>query len=201
MKTKEFIKMLQDADPSGEAHVRLEGGVPKFAELKPGYWDGPYKYIDEDGNYVYSTKGNKVDIWSTEIWDFVENLHMRNTTWEEIKVKFKFEGIDKDRIERVLLEAKEAFDDITKIENDLYEKELIEMVENAGKGWKWFQNKEVDKNERPNYHVHYTWKIYDEKRNEKGSSLYNTNPVLYSGLWEKCDNGVKKGYYQWIYKK
>ena len=50
MKTSEFIKMLQEADPSGEAHVRMYGGVPKFAELKPGYWDGPYSYIDEEGN-------------------------------------------------------------------------------------------------------------------------------------------------------
>lgn len=50
MTTSEFIKMLQDADPSGEAHIRMSGGVPKYAELKEGYWDGPYSYIDSDGN-------------------------------------------------------------------------------------------------------------------------------------------------------
>jgi hypothetical protein len=58
MTTKEFIKILQDADPSGEAHIRMEGGIPMYAELKAGYWDGPYAYI-EDGKYVYSAEGSK----------------------------------------------------------------------------------------------------------------------------------------------
>ena len=48
MTTSQFIKMLQEADPSGEAHIRMDGGIPLFAELKPGYWDGPYEYIDEE---------------------------------------------------------------------------------------------------------------------------------------------------------
>ena len=30
MKTKDFIKMLQDEDPSGEAHIRMSGGVPTW---------------------------------------------------------------------------------------------------------------------------------------------------------------------------
>lgn len=206
MKTKDFIKMLQDADPSGEAHVRMDGGIPKFAELKAGYWDGPYRYIDENGDYVYSTKGSKVDIYCTDIWDFVECLYGRDVEWEDIKKKFKFElnySIKEQREEReniILNEAKEAYEDIKKIEDDMYEKELSDMTKNAEKGWTWFQNKDVDKNEKPNYHVYYTWKIYDENGKEDGSSIYNTEPVLRSGLWEKCDNGVKKGYYQWIKK-
>ena len=35
MKTKDFIKMLQDADPSGELHVRMQGGIPRFAIRNP----------------------------------------------------------------------------------------------------------------------------------------------------------------------
>jgi len=35
MKTKELIKILQKADPSGEAHVRMDGGVPTYANTKP----------------------------------------------------------------------------------------------------------------------------------------------------------------------
>jgi len=74
MKTSEFIKMLQEADPSGEAHIRMEGGIPRFAELKEGYWDGPYSYLDEEGNWVYSTEGNK--------WIFIVQIDMiLHMTW------------------------------------------------------------------------------------------------------------------------
>lgn len=75
MTTKEFIDMLEKADPSGEAHVRLPGGgVPIFAELKDGYWDGPYAFLD--GNvYNISTKGYKVDIFVETPIDIVWKLH------------------------------------------------------------------------------------------------------------------------------
>ena len=89
MKTKEFIEMLQKADPSGEAHVRMDGGIPYYAEGKPGYYDGPYSYIDEDGNYTYSSAGTKVDIYTKDIFDFVDDIVSRNpdTTWEDVEKK------------------------------------------------------------------------------------------------------------------
>lgn len=72
------------------------------------------------------------------------------------------------------------------------------MKENANKGWTWFQNKKVD-TER-GMHIFYTWKIYDENGKEKGSNVWMTESVQDSGLWERVDNGVNEGYYQWIYK-
>jgi len=66
--------MLQKEDPTGEAHVRLPGGTPKWVEMKPGYYDGPYSYIDEDGNYVLSDKGSKIDVLCSDMEDFI---------WEE----------------------------------------------------------------------------------------------------------------------
>lgn len=62
MTTGQLIKLLQEADPSGEAHMRMEGGIPWFVECKPGYYDGAYSYIDENKNFVYSTEGWKVDV-------------------------------------------------------------------------------------------------------------------------------------------
>jgi len=76
-----------------------------FAEHKVGYWDGPYSYIDENENYVYSTMGSKVNIHCRDIEGFVENhfdLHDSNN-WENIKKKFKFElsySIPEQRKER-----------------------------------------------------------------------------------------------------
>jgi Zn-finger nucleic acid-binding protein len=80
MKTKDFIKMLQEADPEGEGYIRFpEGGAPWFAEVKEGYWDGPYQYLEKgdkhrDLTVVTSTEGYKVDLHAFNIDDIV---------WEE----------------------------------------------------------------------------------------------------------------------
>jgi hypothetical protein len=205
MKTKEFIKMLQEADPSGEAHIRMSGGVPFYAELKEGYWDGPYSYIDEEGNYIYTTQGMKVDLYQKDIQDFASdffNLHNpKRNNWESLKNKFKFNcGISKEREESILEKAKKAFEESKEIEENLYNQYYKEMINNAIKGWTWFQNKDVDKNEKPNYHIYYTWKIYDENGKEMGSNVKMTESVKKSGVWEKLDNNVKPGYYEWVFK-
>ena len=206
MTTKEFIKMLQEADPSGECHLRMTGGIPIYAERKEGYWDGPYSYINGEGQYVYTTQGSKVDIHTYDIDDFVESNYSMGKTWEDIEKLFVFdltysnkESRD-ERANRILAQAKESFMEIDKIHRDLYNKALEEMIQNSDSGWTWFQDKKVDLNERPNLHIYYTWKIYDKWGKSQGSNLHNTESILKSGLWEKHDNGVKEGYYQWIKK-
>jgi hypothetical protein len=211
MKTKEFIEMLKKADPSGEAHVRMNGGIPFSVEHKEGYWDGPYSYIDEEGNYVYSIENSKVDVYSIDIMEFVDrnfDLHTPgHNTWEDIEKKFKFKlggyvnnGQRNERELSILKEAKEAFDELKDMHERMLQDEIKDMKSKAELGWKWFQNKDVDKDERPNMHKYYTWKIFDDKNKEQGSNVYMTSPVQYSGLWEKLDNNVMTGYYQWIYK-
>ncbi len=98
MTTADFIAMLQKEDPSGKAHLRLGDGVPISCELKEGYWDGPFTYIDEDGKFVTSIKGDKVDIRCKSavdyIWDDFCGLSFitdYNTLFEELKTKFRFE--------------------------------------------------------------------------------------------------------------
>ncbi len=210
MKTKDFIKMLQEEDPSGEAHVRMSGGIPYSAESKAGYWDGPYSYIDDDGNYVYTTQGVKVDIYCRDIDDFVSskfNLHDPDN-WEYIKSKFKFDlsysipEHRKEREDRILNSAKESYDMIFEIHNRHFEEEKKISLERASSGWTWFQNKLVDdSNLKPNKHHYYTWKVYDENGKEDGSNIYNVQGVYKSGLFEKLDNNKIPGYYEWILKK
>lgn len=72
MKSKDFIKLIQEEDPTGESHVRIDGGEPCYVELKEGYWDGPYQYRDGD-EWVISTKGDKLDIMSRNWEDFIIN--------------------------------------------------------------------------------------------------------------------------------
>jgi hypothetical protein len=204
MTTKELIEILQKEDPSGEGHVRIGDGIIRGAESKEGYWDGPYSYLEKDKNgdmvWVESTHNYKVDIHTMDMFDFVERY---NGDWKEVKnhIKVEFDYLDGgERKERFLKSVKEQCDECKEMIDSLYQKELIDMTENAKKGWKWFQNKDVDKGEKPNLHKYYTWKIYDEKGIERMSTIYNTNPILISGNWEKVDNNKKRGYYEWIFK-
>lgn len=124
MTTSEFIEILKQADPSGQAHIRMDGGIPIVADLKPGYWDGPYAYIDKEGNYVYSTQGSKVDIYCMSIFDFVDHNTNKDTTWEEIENKFKFDltySLQQHRDDKsnaILKKAKESYDQIIEIEKN-----------------------------------------------------------------------------------
>jgi hypothetical protein len=95
MKTKDFVKMLQEADPTGEAHVRMSGGFPHMAILLPGYYDGSYSYLDEEGNYVVSRAGTKVDIYMMGIEEFVEHNYDPKdpNNWEKIKSMIKFDSL------------------------------------------------------------------------------------------------------------
>lgn len=210
MKTKEFIKMLQDADPSGEAHIRMSGGVPTYVVEKAGYWDGPYSYIDKDGNWVYTTKGTKVDIYTTDISDFVDEMisTYKIPTWEEVKSKFKFELTysfeehRKDREDHILKEAKESYDDMVEMHMKFRVEGERRAIENEENGWSWFQDKRVDDKD-PKIslmHHYYTWKVYDKDKKEQGSNPHNVEAVYKSGLFERLDNGNKKGYYQWVLK-
>lgn len=101
MKTKDFIKMLEKADPTGEGYVRLpSGGAPWFAEAKEGYWDGAYQYLElgaekkyypHDSVLVTSKKGYKIDVHvmetNTIIWD--ENGDMDKI---RKRIRFDYEG-------------------------------------------------------------------------------------------------------------
>jgi hypothetical protein len=188
----------------------MEGGIPMYAELKAGYWDGPYAYI-EDGKYVYSAEGSKVDIYSFGISEFIENnysLHTKGRNqWKDIEKLFVFKlgcysnkSQGDERANRILKIAKDEFDYIEKINTESFEETKNAMIKNAEIGWTWFQNKDVDLNNKPNMHMHYTWRVYDENGKDQGSNLYNTESIVYSGLWEKLDNNIKEGYYQWVKK-
>ena len=204
MKTKELIELLKKEDPSGEGHVRIGDGIIRGAESKEGYWDGPYSYIEKDKNgdivWVESTRNYKVDIHTMDLFDFAERY---GGDWENMKkhIRVDFDYLDGgERKEQFLKEAKRECDECKEVRDALYEREYNDMKENAKKGWKWFQNKDVDKCESPNLHKYYTWKIYDENGKERGSNIYNTQTIMKSGDWERVDDNQKKGYYQWIYK-
>lgn len=205
MTTSEFIKMLQNADPTGNAHVRLSDGMPWFAELKQGYWDGAYSYLDEDENYVTSIRGDKVDVVCMGLEDFVENnfrYHNENN-WDEVKNKLKFDWygyhpdtID-DRSNRKIEQAKKYWDENYESAKERFNESTNEMIFNAGLGWRWFQNKLVENKDTGHNYFYYQWIVIDENGKESSSNVHMTEPVLYSGLWERFDSEEKPDYFEW----
>ena len=211
MKTKELIRILQEADPSGESHVRMDGGIPFGVNKLDGYWDGYYTYLDENDNFVSSIEGSKVDILCMDIDDYVSNMIERDDgiTWEEVKSKFVFKFGDysdenqrNEKADNILAKAKERYIEYNKVCERLFNAELKDALKHEKEGWSWFQNKKVNSvpENEVNMHYYYTWKIYKKNKKKESSNAWNTQPILKSGLFERLDNGKKRGYYQWVLK-
>jgi hypothetical protein len=120
MKTKDLIKQLQEVDPSGEGYIRMSGGVPYLIMSLPGYYDGCYDYIDENGNFVASTEGYKVDIRTMDIEGYVWDLLDRNPniTWEETKEKLIL-NVNEHTRDYYIRKAHEAFTESKELDEEL----------------------------------------------------------------------------------
>lgn len=121
MTTSEFIKMLQEADPEGNAHVKTGFGVPVAAHVVPGYYDGSYLYFDGE-KLTGSIKNNKIVIETLNPFDYT--FHVLDT-WPLNKLYPSFEELfeqyfdvkqlhERDQ-ERIRKESKQGYDEFTKI--------------------------------------------------------------------------------------
>lgn len=200
MTTKEFIKILQEVDPDGDAHIRINGGFPIHAERLPGYYDGAYGYIDDEGYFVTSRTGYKVDVIINGSYDFIEdhfNLHDPNNL-ENIKSKFKFDGVTEDSKKQIIKKIEKYWKEEYDMENEDFINSEKRAIENTNKGWTWFQNKLVDdKSLKFNQHGYYTWKIYNENGELQHSNVYNVQGVYESKKFKRVNNNKKQKYYQW----
>jgi len=203
MTTSELIKLLQEADPAGNSHVRMNGGVPVYVEHLPGYYDGSYAYIEGTGDqkkYVITRQGSKVDIYCMDMEEFMGNyvdIHDPHN-WEGVKSHFKF---DPDQVAETTQTLKRYYDDLYQILSKNFQNNWIKSIERAKLGWKWYQNMEVDniKGGEINNHYYYTWIILNERGDKEGSCPANNEAVLKSGQWERRISLEKPGYYEWVY--
>lgn len=133
MKVKDLIKLLKEVDQ--ECHIRINGMMPIDIEQKPGYWDGPYEYMEDD-KLIFSTHGDKVDIQTLDVEDWVwENF----SDWED-KIEFRYTYSDNSK-ER---EVREHLSRVAK-EAAEYDKHSIEefskfVADKIKDGWKVVQN-------------------------------------------------------------
>ena len=182
MKTKDLIKLLQEEDPGGESHVRIGGGALVGVEIKPGYWDGHYDYIDEDGTYVTSTKGNKVDLTVMDITDFIWHYDGDiNEIKKKVRVDYGYTYTEKENIfwQKVEDEAKKAKEISLKLNKEWLNKTIKKYKE----GWNIVQLKKT-----------LFWKKGLIKNNLCGGEI---EAVLESGLFQPIE---KKKYIQYKLK-
>ena len=79
MKTKELIRQLQEADPSGEMNCCVENVDIFFVDCEPAYWDGCLQVLERDPtskyyNVIgakYTTEGRKIVIVTHSIKDAI----------------------------------------------------------------------------------------------------------------------------------
>ena len=85
MKTKELIRQLQEADPSGELECCVQNADIHFVHIEPAYYDGCLQVLirDESNPYYniigakYVSKGDKIVIHPLSISDAIfENEHL-----------------------------------------------------------------------------------------------------------------------------
>ena len=137
MKVKDLIKYLQEADPTGERHVRVDGGAIFGCEPKPGYWDGPYQYIDWDRKkYVISTKGDKVDIRTMSYEDWIWD-HDGDTSDIELQLTYCNDTREKEYRKEFKEIAEEA-----RAQAEIFDEEFLERVKKLiAEGWAFREDK------------------------------------------------------------
>jgi len=124
MKTKDLIKELQEIDPSGECHIRINSKPVWFLEGKPGYWDGTYNYLEkgEDGkyNWIQTIENDKIDIKTMDMFTFCE---FHNGDWDEIEkhIRIEYDDYDDERKRTFLDNFKKECDEFNKIEREIEE--------------------------------------------------------------------------------
>lgn len=192
MKTKDFIKMLQEADPSGEAYVRIDGGAPAYAWLKEGYWDGPYAYLDEDGTYVKSTAGMKVDIYTRTPEDIVwDNRGDIEKIKKKIRIDYTYLNDDREKQfwEYIEEEAKTAREWDEQSKERFWNEHVKPTMD---EGYIIIQDKDD-----PIGHYHVT-KYFNPVTGEKESMMQGEcHVILKSGKFEPIE---KEEYIEWVLK-
>jgi hypothetical protein len=80
MKTKELIRQLQEADPTGEVEVTAAGADIYYAASAPAYWDGPHFILQHDPAKVgrcYSIIGGRINYEGMKV-----KLHL--VAWDDV---------------------------------------------------------------------------------------------------------------------
>jgi hypothetical protein len=111
MKTKELIKMLQEADPTGEEEVSVGNIGVWHVTREPAYWDGCQQVLklDPDAEY-YNVIGAEIRGKGDKI--VINDLSIRSAFWNRTDMPVTYDGeyAERNYKEHVEEWRKEAID-------------------------------------------------------------------------------------------
>lgn len=102
MKTRELVRLLQEADPSGEAEANVDGCDIYQVYLEDGYYDGPYEVLIHDDNLKpywtivggqFRRDGKKVKIVTVSIHDAICEWVLAGKDPEDFKLEAIAPGV------------------------------------------------------------------------------------------------------------
>jgi len=123
MKTKELIRQLQEADPSGEIECCIDNADIFFVERLPAYYDGRLQTLKRDKNGQITgakviSKGDKIKIYPLSIQEhFLDNPELE--VQYETDNEFAKEWLEKER--------QKAKDIIEEVDKDMRAKGFIKQ--------------------------------------------------------------------------
>lgn len=172
MKSKDVIKQLQEIDPSGETHVCLWGNsaLMSFAKL-PGYYDGSYAYINDDGKHVVSRSGDKIIAYDYDVDYWVEE---HEGDIDKVLEQFVLKGLPDHNKERVMSQIEKACKEYNDFEEKSHKEFSFEIIKRLQDGWSVFT---IDKQI-----------VYVKDDKKEFFNLGSIKAINDSGLFEKDEN-------------
>ena len=110
MKTKEVIRLLQEADPTGEEEVSVGNQDVYDVRKEPAYWDGCQQILIRDESLnCYNVIGAKYTSEGSKI--VISPMSIDRAVWENPDLPVEFEGdLAQDYQERVKKYRKQVRD-------------------------------------------------------------------------------------------
>lgn len=214
MRTGQFIKMLQEVDPTGEGFIMMsDGGVPQWFEQKHGYYDGAYSFIDERGRMVKSTDENKVDVICKEkewvIWDDLDWLvrqdmavavekgvpyHFDEEYWfQRTKELFIFDSTVADEYkEKFFQTIRGDFESWRSYKVEADQEWMERTLKEYNEGIRFFEEKDKKEGYRKTFEVHVDGK-------QDGLCSGTIQALFYSGAFKRIEHNDKL--WEWIPKE
>ncbi len=166
MKTKDFIKMLQEEDPTGEGYLRFGSSDEAIVscESKPGYWDGMYSYFDkETKTWIKTTEGYKIDIhfitWEDIVWEYEGDMKKIKEKLKPDYSSYSDKKQRQEKIDKFWKNVEEEAAESRKLHKKLDEEMFDKVMERFKNGWNYW----TTNNEKPMIYNGGKWKKWLKK--------------------------------------
>ena len=128
MKTKELIRQLQEADPSGELECCVNNADIHFVNVEPAYYDGCLQVLkrDESKSPYYNICGAKYTSVGDKV--VIRPLSICDAVFEQQDLPVEFEGLNPDRAAGYKASVDKRRKQTEEINNDIERESFVEFM-------------------------------------------------------------------------